>query len=127
MATQKSQPTEAEVNAFDEIDGMAWETITKPRVKLTFDTIGDRLVAVWTGFQEIVRPDTGEVMQYANFDSARLPLPVKGEDVALSASYQLRTDLEKIPHGTLVSLTFVSETPMRAGNPLKNYLVQAAR
>lgn len=120
----------AKVNAEvppNEWDSEDWEVVAEPRTKATFDEIGDKVIGTWVGFEDIVRPDTGEIMKYCNFDDAlagsKKGAPTNVVKLTISASYQLVKDLENVPHGRRVMLEYISETAVRQGNPLKNFRV----
>lgn len=104
-----------------------WDVISEgARIKVKFDAVGDQFTGVWHGFEVIVNPNDGQPMEYANFTGIT-PGEVKGEPVAISASYQLKNDLQGIPEGSLVRLTLTRQVPTRKGNPLNSFKVETRR
>lgn len=103
-----------------------WETVDEgSRLRVAFDTVGDMFEGVYEGEEEITFPD-GETGKYLNFRGGT-PDAVAGEPCAISATYQLARTFTAIPKGAHCRIILRSETPVRQGNPLKNFVVQVRK
>lgn len=114
-----------------ENNATTWEVISRgARVKVQFDTVGDQLTGKWEGFETIIDPRDGETeMNYANFTAIATSGLEDGEAVAVSASYQLIRDLNNIPPGSMVRLTYTRDVQgnQKGRSPLKVFTVEVAR
>lgn len=100
-----------------------WETIGEgSRARITFDTIGDQFTGVYEGPEDIPFPD-GDTGRYLNFRGIH-PERVSGVPCAISATYQLARDFDKISPGQVCRITYRAAIPVRQGNPLKAFTVQ---
>jgi hypothetical protein len=92
-----------------------WETISEgARPQVSFNEIGDRLVGIFAGTQEIT-PDDGEDpwTQYL-FDDVQFPENLRGENVAVNAGYDLRKQLDGLPpHEWWIDTTYVKDVPVK--------------
>jgi hypothetical protein len=103
-----------------------WETVDEgSRLRIAFDSIGDTFEGIYEGEETVTFPD-GESGQYLNFRGVE-PDAIAGETCAISATYQLARTFTAIPKGAHCRIIFRSETPLRQGNPLKNFLVQVRK
>jgi hypothetical protein len=103
-----------------------WETIDEgSRLRVAFDTIGDLFEGIYEGEEEITFPD-GETGKYLNFRGV-VPDEVNGQPCAVSATYQLAKSFTSVPKGSHCRIILRSETAVRQGNPLKNFVVQIKR
>ena len=99
-----------------------WETVAEPRTKMIFDTVGDVWTGIYEGTEIIIDPNTGESYDYLNFRD------LDGEPYTTSASYTLKSGLSKVPVGSTVKITYMSDTDMGKGkNPMKNFKIQTRK
>jgi hypothetical protein len=103
-----------------------WEQVAEgARASVQFNDLGDTLVGVFTGTQEVVDPNTQETWNQYLFDDVEYPDELAGEDVAVNAGYDLRRALDQIEPGKfLVRVQYVKNVPMRGQpSPMKSFRV----
>jgi hypothetical protein len=103
-----------------------WEQVAEgARTSVQFNELGDTLVGVYTGTQDVEDPQTGETWKQYLFDDCEYPEDVAGEDVAVNAGYDLRRALDTIEPGKyVVRVQYVKNIPMRGQpSPMKSFRV----
>lgn len=103
-----------------------WETVTEgARTNVQFNDLGDTLIGVFAGTQEVEDPNSGETWQQYLFDDCEYPEDIAGENVAVNAGYDLRRALDQIePHQFLVRIQYARNIPMRGQpSPMKGFKV----
>ena len=91
-----------------------WESVSEgARPQVAFTEIGDRLVGIFAGTQEINPPEGDPWVQYL-FDNVQYPEDLQGENVAVNAGYDLRKQLEGVPpHQYWIDTTYVRDVPVK--------------
>jgi hypothetical protein len=103
-----------------------WESVAEgARPVVQFTDIGDSLIGVYAGTQEITDPTTEEKWNQYLFDDCEYPEDVAGEDVAVNAGYDLRRVLDTIQPGKfLVRIQYVRNVPIAGQpSPMKSFKV----
>jgi hypothetical protein len=103
-----------------------WEQVAEgARTSVQFNDLGDTLIGLYTGTQEVIDPNTQEVWNQYLFDGVEYPEDLAGEDVAVNAGYDLRRALDQIEPGKfIVRVQYVKNIPMRGQpSPMKSFRV----
>lgn len=98
-----------------------FDLVSETRGKLQFDEDGDIFIGTWEGFETITDPNTSEEYVYCNFRNAEFGA------VAVSASYQLKQHMEKVPVPSRVRITRTGSTEMKKGNPMIHFRIEVAK
>lgn len=99
-----------------------WETIDRGApLKFTFDKIGDHLVGVYEGMEQITNPNNGDIFDQALFTDD------EGDLVAISPGYQLKVTLATITPGTRVRITYRADVDTGQASPMKSFTVEKAK
>lgn len=110
---------------FTDLDNVQWENVhTEQPDQITFDTIGDCLVAIYLG-QEVINFEVtdkeGEVHP-KSFTQLRFMLP--GDNPAVvNAGYDLLVAYKDVPRYHLTRTQFLKEVDVGQQSPMKSYRV----
>jgi hypothetical protein len=127
MASKEVEPvTEAQVVGFTDLDNVTWENVhTEQPDQISFDTIGDTLVAIYLG-QEVIHFEvedkkTGEKIPQ-EFTQLRFMLPGNNPAV-VNAGYDLLVAYKNVPINHLTRTAFLKEVDVGQQSPMKSYRV----
>jgi hypothetical protein len=130
-ATQEVAQTETQVVGFD-ADGIEWQTVhTEQPDQITFDTIGDTLVAIYLGQQVIefenkrVPGDGPSGGQMQEFTQLMFMLPGNNPAV-VNAGYDLLVAFKNVPTNRLVRVQYLKDVDVDQQSPMKSYRVDVA-
>jgi hypothetical protein len=114
-------------------EGFEWETVhTEQADQITFDAIGDTLVAIYLGQELIEFEDkrtsgdgpTGGVMR----DFVQLKFLLPGNNpAAVNAGYDLLQAFKSIPTNHMVRVTYLKDVDVDQQSPMKSYRVDVGR
>lgn len=114
---------------FTDTAGIQWETVhTEQPDQITFDTIGDTLVAIYLGQQvidfEVEDKKTGEKTP-ESFTQLMFMLP--GDNPAVvNAGYDLLVAFKNVPTNRLVRVSYLKDVDVNQQSPMKSYRVDVA-
>jgi hypothetical protein len=103
-----------------------WEQVSEgARPQVQFNDLGDTLIGVFMGFQEIEDPNTHETWKQALFDECEYPEDLAGEDIVINPGFDLLRALEQIEPGKfLVRVQYARNIPITGQpSPMKGYKV----
>ena len=130
-ATQEVAQTETQVVGFD-TEGIEWQTVhTEQPDQITFDTIGDTLVAIYLGQQVIefenkrVPGDGPSGGQMQEFTQLMFMLPGNNPAV-VNAGYDLLVAFKNVPTNRLVRVQYLKDVDVDQQSPMKSYRVDVA-
>jgi hypothetical protein len=114
---------------FTDVENVQWETVhTEQPDQITFDTIGDTLVAIYLGQQvidfEVEDKKTGEITPQS-FTQLMFMLP--GDNPAVvNAGYDLLVAFKNVPNNRLVRVAYLKDVDVNQQSPMKSYRVDVA-
>jgi hypothetical protein len=121
MATSKTNPVNAD-------DGWETESDESP-TQVKFDTFGDVFTGVKCGSKELPTNDPADpdglfkIYLFRSVGMTGLGID-DGELCSVTESFKLR-ELDKIPDGKLIRITYVKDVPMKKGNPMRDFKIQS--
>lgn len=109
-----------------------WTTVDEGSATMvSFDTIGDTLIAVKKGKVQVTDPNNGKTWnqwQFLATAETLNSLPDAGfqldELLGINGTYQLDQSLEIVPDGALTRIEYTKDVPTGKGNPMKSFRVQ---
>ena len=109
-----------------------WTTVDEGSATMvSFDTIGDTLIAVKKGKSEVTDPNNGKTWNQWQFTAVQQTLDTLpeaeftlGELLGVNGTYLLDQSLEKVPDGALTRIEYNKDVPTGKGNPMKSFKVQ---
>ena len=122
--------TEAQIVGYTDVNDYEWETVhTEQADQITFDTIGDTLVAVYLG-QEVIHFEvedrqTGELLP-RQFTQLKFMLP-GNNPAAVNAGYDLLQAFKSVPTNHMVRVAYLKDVDVDQQSPMKSYRVDVGR
>lgn len=109
-----------------------WTTVDEGSATMvSFDTIGDTLIAVKRGKVQVTDPNNGKTWNQWHFNAVQETLDALpeaqftlGELLGVNGTYQLDQSLENVPDGVLTRIEYNKDVPTGKGNPMKSFKVQ---
>jgi hypothetical protein len=121
--------TEAQVVGFTDAE-FEWENVHLEQPdQITFDTIGDTLIAIYLG-QEVIEFEvedraTGEKLP-RSFTQLRFLLPGNNPAV-VNAGYDLLQAFKSVPANHMVRVAYMKDVDVDQQSPMKSYRVDVGR
>lgn len=126
MASKEVEQIAPQVVGFVDLDNVQWENVhTELPDQITFDQIGDTLIAIYLG-QSVIQFDredkkTGEIISH-EFTQLRFMLPGNNPAV-VNAGYDLLVAYKKIPVNHLTRTQYLKDVDVDQQSPMKSYRV----
>lgn len=114
---------------FSDTENVQWETVhVEQPDQITFDTIGDTLVAIYLG-QQVINFETEDKKTWEitpqSFTQLMFMLP--GDNPAVvNAGYDLLVAFKEVPTNRLVRVAYLKDVDVNQASPMKSYRVDVA-
>jgi hypothetical protein len=119
------EPVNAPVTVGYSDDAFEWETVHVEQAdQITFDTIGDTLIALYLGQEKIEFDNSKGEPQ--SFTQLKFMLPGNVPSV-VNAGYDLVQAFKGIPPQSMVRVQYLKDVDVDQASPMKSYRVDSAK